>query len=85
MIARKDKLERRLSSVPKDFSYAEAKRILESKGFKESTMGKTSGSRVRFTRQDGLSFEFHKPHKRGEPLKAYQVKMLIDFLRSANR
>lgn len=81
MTARREKLEQRLSKTPKDFSYAEAKRILESKGFEESMAGKTSGSRVRFVRDDGASFELHKPHRSGDALKTYQVRMLIDFLR----
>lgn len=85
MAARREKLEQRLLKAPKDFSYAEAKRILESRGFEESVAGKTGGSRVRFVRDDGASFEFHKPHRSGDPLKAYQVRMLVEFLRRVQR
>ena len=45
-MSKKEKLINRLKTKPKDFTYNEAKTLLESVGFVESNKGKTSGSRV---------------------------------------
>ena len=47
-MSKKEKLINRLKTKPKDFTYNEAKTLLESVGFTESNKGKTSGSRVVF-------------------------------------
>lgn len=73
------KLIERLLSLPKDFHYDEAKRVLEYFGFEERTKGKTSGSRVEFVMGDN-SIMMHKPHPSGE-LKSYQLKQLINVLK----
>lgn len=73
------KLIERLLSLPKDFHYDEAKRVLEYFGFEERTKGKTSGSRVEFVK-DNNSIMMHKPHPTGE-LKTYQLKQLISVLK----
>ena len=44
-----DKAINRLKAAPKDYTYSEAKQLLGQLGFEESTKGKTSGSRVKFS------------------------------------
>lgn len=77
-MSKKEKLIARLLSNPKDFSYDEAKSLLQYFGFTESDKGRTPGSRVEFYK-DSDTILLHKPHPSGE-LKAYQVKQLIEFL-----
>jgi hypothetical protein len=74
-----EKTIERLKSRPKDFTYSEAKRILESFGYNEYNKGKTSGSRVIFSNEDKDSILLHKPHP-GNELKLYVIDQLIDFL-----
>ena len=52
----------RLKSKPKDFTYDEAKSILNNFGFMEYNKGKTSGSRVEFKDKNGRKIILHKPH-----------------------
>ena len=80
-MGRIDKIKAKLSTYPKDFSYSEAKALLEHLGFKEYTKGKTSGSRVKYFREsDGVVFLLHKPHP-GNDLQEYCIKDLICCLR----
>ncbi|KJY59691.1 type II toxin-antitoxin system HicA family toxin [Lactobacillus apis] len=55
------KLVERFKKKPKDFTYQEAKTMLEGFGFKISNKGKTSGSRVLFRLND-TTVLLHKPH-----------------------
>ena len=58
-----DKAKKRLSSLPKDYTYSEAKYLLSQFGFEEFNKGKTSGSRVKFYRaMDQRIILLHKPH-----------------------
>ena len=77
-MGKKEKLVARLKSQPKDFAFSEAKTLLGLYGYNLTKSGKTSGSRVSFTRGQKI-FRMHKPHPRNE-LLAYQVKELIDEL-----
>ena len=62
-MTRIDKARERLMSVPKDYTYSEAKSLLGHLGFIELNKGKTSGSRVKFYRpSDGAFVLLHKPH-----------------------
>ena len=81
-MGKKDKLIDRLKSKPKDFTFDETKTLLELCGYLMSNSGKTSGSRVCFTRGQKV-FRMHKPHPRKELLH-YQVKELIDELKGEN-
>ena len=78
-MSKKEKLIKRLKSKPNDFTFAEGKTLLELFGYIMSSSGKTSGSRVSFTK-DKKVFRMHKPHPRKE-LLAYQIKELIDELK----
>ena len=77
------KLKARLKSLPKDFSYNEAKTLLKKLGFKESNKGKTSGSRVQFQRNtDGATIYCHKPPP-SNILKPSLVKELLQLLKES--
>ena len=74
------KMLERLKSKPKDFTYDEAKMLLNNFGFIEYNKGKTSGSRVKFINDDNITIELHKPHPKNI-LKPYQVVEIIRKLR----
>lgn len=57
------KAKERLKSVPRDYTFSEARQLLTHLGFKEYQKGKTSGSRLLFYRaSDGVKILLHKPH-----------------------
>ena len=62
-MSKKEKLMRKLRSIPKDFTYEELKTLLNYLGFEELQAGKTSGSAVKFKDfKTGRILYFHKPH-----------------------
>lgn len=69
----------RLKSKPKDFTYDEAKKILNNLGFIEYNKGKTSGSRVEFKNNLNRKMILHKPHP-SNILKPYQINDIIKQL-----
>lgn len=73
-----EKLIERLKSNPKDFTFEEMNTLLCALGFEISNKGKTSGSRVKFFK-DNICIILHKPHPRKE-LLAYQIKQVIEAL-----
>ena len=78
-MGKKEKLIERLKSNPKDFTFDEMRNALESLGFKMYNKGKTSGSRVKFSR-DSIEIILHKPHPHKE-LEEYQIKQILKILR----
>ena len=70
----------RVKSKPKDFTYDEARMILNNFGFIEYNKGKTSGSRVVFIKNGKAEIELHKPHPKNI-LKPYQIKNIIEKLK----
>jgi hypothetical protein len=79
-----NKTLKRFLSKPRDFSYDELVRLLWSFGYKESTKGRTSGSRVAFISEEKHIICFHKPHG-GESLKAYVLNYVEDELRKRGK
>ena len=72
----------RLLSKPKDFTYNELCRVLNSLGYEESQSGKTSGSRVAFIdKSTNHIIRLHKPHPSNK-LKQYQIELVIEELKS---
>ena len=51
-LVKKEKLLARLKSNPKDFTFEEMETLLTTLGFEKSNKGKTSGSRVKFMKND---------------------------------
>ncbi len=75
-----EKLKKRIKTIPKDFTYAEASTLLNALGFEESNKGRTSGSRVKFYREsDEATIILHKPHPHRE-LKEYAVEQMVEKL-----
>ena len=73
-----EKLIERLKSCPKDFTFDEMQSLLLALGFEFSNKGRTSGSRVKFFK-DEVCIILHKPHPRKE-LLSYQIKQVIEIL-----
>lgn len=78
-MGQKEKLIRRLKSLPRDMTFDEIETLLRFLEYTRSNKGKTSGSRVMFTSNVHPPIMLHKPHPRKELLQ-YQIKQLIDIL-----
>ena len=78
-MGQKEKLIRKLKSVPRDMTFDEAETLLRYLTYLRSNKGKTRGSRVMFTSDSHPPILLHKPHPRKELLE-YQVKQLIEIL-----
>lgn len=78
-ISKLEKEIERLKSKPKDYTYEEAKALLNKLGFYENNKGRTSGSRVVFMNRNNIKIELHKPHP-SNILKPYQVHNLLKKL-----
>ncbi len=77
-MGRKEKLIKKLKNNPKDFTFEEMKVLLELLGFVMSNKGRTSGSRVKFMKNN-IPIILHKPHPRKELLE-YQIRQIVDTL-----
>ena len=79
-MSRLDKQKSRLKSIPKDYTYSEAKSLLSQIGYQEFTKGKTSGSRVKFYRaSDQTVILLHKPHP-SDIMSVASVKDIVEQL-----
>ncbi len=77
-----EKAKERIKSKPKDYTYTEAKSLLSQMGFVEYHKGKTSGSRVKFYREeDQKIILLHKPHPE-DVMNPGAVKALLEYLSS---
>ncbi len=74
----KDKLITRFKTLPKDFTWDEFVRLFGILGFELNNKGKTSGSRIIFTKQE-FSYIAHKPHP-AKFIKSYVMRQTLDFL-----
>ena len=79
-MGKKEKLIKRLLSLPKDFTFNEAETLLNYLSYSRSNKGKTSGSRVIFLSDTHSPILLHKLHPNNE-LKNYQVKQLVQILK----
>ena len=77
-MGKQDKLEAKLLSKPKDFTWKELCSLLAAKGFEEFA---GNGSRRKFVHQKTkLLINLHEPHP--QPiLKAYMVKQVVEKLK----
>lgn len=78
-MSQKDKLIKKLKTLPKDFTFEDAETLLKYLDYLRSNKGKTSGSRVVFYRDGFPPILMHKPHPQKE-LKVYQVRQLLELL-----
>ena len=74
----KEKLIARFKAQPKDFTWDEFVRLFRLLGFELGNKGKTSGSRVIFTKQD-LTYIAHKPHPE-RFIKSYVMRQTLEFM-----
>ena len=79
-MTKEQKLLKRFSRRPTDFTFRELKTVLRRLGYVEQVKGKTAGSRIAFMHL-GLKhiIRLHKPHP-GSILKMYQMNMIVDEL-----
>ena len=75
----KEKLVARLKSLPTDFTFDEAERMLTLFGYVKSDKGKTSGSKVMFIDGQNRKILLHRPHP-GNTLKEYALKEILGKL-----
>ncbi len=81
LMSKFDKAIARLTTIPNDYTYTEAKSLLNQMGFLESNKGKTSGSRIKFYREtDKTIILLHKPHP-GDIMKQGAVRQLVNYLK----
>ncbi len=79
-MSKSEKAKERIKSMPKDYTYTEAKALLAQMGFVEYNKGKTSGSRVKFYRaSDKKIILLHKPHPE-DTMKPGAIKDLVKYL-----
>ncbi len=79
-MSQKDKLIKKLKSLPKDFTLEEADSLLGYLSYSRSEKGKTSGSRVEYYNEAlDASIGFHRPHPQKE-LPHYVVKRIKEEL-----
>ncbi len=78
-MSRIEKEIERLKLKPKDYTYEEAKSLLNKLGFIENNKGRTSGSRVEFKDIYGRKITLHKPHP-SNIIKTYKVNDIINDL-----
>ena len=75
----KEKLVERLKSLPRDFTFDEAERLLHLFGYRKSNKGKTSGSKIMFIDKHNRKILLHKPHP-GNIMKRYALKEILTKL-----
>jgi predicted transcriptional regulator with HTH domain len=76
-----EKLLDRFLILPKDFTWDELRRLVRRYGYCQNNKGKTSGSRVRFEKEDSdIYLDLHKPHPKNI-LKPYQMADVLEFLK----
>ena len=79
-MSKRQKLIDRLKLRSRNFTFNEMETLLLSLGFRKSNKGRTSGSRVIFSR-DSVDIGLHRPHPQKE-LEAYQIKKNLKLLES---
>lgn len=79
-MTKRNKLLDRFLTKPKDFTWGELSTILQGFDFKQVSIGKTGGSRVRFIHSEYPPIILHKPHPK-PVLKRYQMENVIAFLK----
>lgn len=79
-MSKKEKLIKRLLSLPKDFNFNELTTIMLSLGFEIENKGKTSGSRIKFYfPKKKIQYLAHKPHPK-KIIKEKALKDIVNFL-----
>ena len=79
-MSRLEKEIERLKSKPKNYTYDEAKSLLNKLGFFENNKGKISGSRVEFKDKYERKIVLYKPH----PKNIIKPYMILGILKQLN-
>lgn len=79
-MTKREKLLDRFLTKPRDFTWDELMKTLNGFGYKQISVGKTGGSRVRFVSPDYPPIILHKPHPK-LVLKRYQIEEIIHLLK----
>jgi len=81
-LSKRQKLIEMFLVIPNDFTYDELVQVLKLFGYMEDKSGKTSGSAVRFIRENSFSqIRFHKPHPQ-KIIKRYILQYIKETLES---
>ncbi len=76
----RDKLIKRFSAMPKDFTFDEMMRLFAAFGFEVDNKGGTSGSRLALINSErGLSYNMHRPHP-DNAIKMYVMRQVMEFM-----
>ncbi|NOU62345.1 type II toxin-antitoxin system HicA family toxin [Marinifilum caeruleilacunae] len=80
-MGQKEKLIKRLLSLPKDFTIQEMTTLLKRLGYKSFNKGATSGSRIAFVHEETKHvIRLHKPHP-GNEIKVGALKSVVKSLK----
>jgi hypothetical protein len=80
MMNKKEKLQRRFRSLPRDFTFEEMALLFKGCGFELGNKGATSGSRVEFVNEhDNKTYIMHKPHP-ANIVKGYVMRQVFNYL-----
>ena len=75
-----DKLIKRFSAMPKDFTFDDMMRLFAAFGFEVDNKGGTSGSRLALINSErGLSYNMHRPHP-DNAIKMYVMRQVMEFM-----
>ena len=79
-VSRAGKLLQRFLRTPKDFSYDELTRLLNSLGYVAASSGRSGGARVAFINRDTRDvIRLHRPHP-ANIMKRYQLELIAEHL-----
>ena len=78
-MGKKEKLIARIRTRPKDVTFREVQTLFGYLGYQETEKGRTSGSRVCFSKDGVPSFLLHKTHGRKNLLR-YEIEAILDLL-----
>lgn len=82
-MSQKEKLLRRLLSLPVDFTWEELVKLLGYYGYAQRANGKTGGSRSAFYKDGNIPIKMHRPHGGDAFIKEYALKAVIEHLKEA--
>lgn len=80
-MTKNDKLLKRLTRRPSDFTITELDKLLNFLGFEKDNKGMTSGSRVKYVNKEKeITIMIHTPHP-AKTLKMYVIDNIIETLK----
>ena len=79
-MSRSEKIIKRFTEIPKDFTWGEFLKVMAHFGFHEVQTGKTGGSRRKFVDKHKNIISLHKPHPQ-QILKRYAIKETLTTLK----